>query len=156
MKRLAIFLGVAVLTSGIGLWLWFANPLKSIKPHPSEPVRLAVSKERKAASSNVPFDHYIVTIENVSSKTIHGYSLGHTCNCRGQGTYGPYPEGISFSNPNPETQLLEPGESQTQIISGYDLSIDRVSVWADLVHFTEGTNWGPNQSRTEGYVRALE
>jgi hypothetical protein len=127
-----------------------------MKPDPSEPLRVSLSQVKKSASSNVAFDHYIVTVENLTSKTIHGYSLGRTCNCRGQGTYGPYPEGVTFSNPTPARQLLKPGDSQTQIIPAYDLPIDQVKVWADLVHFTDGTNWGPNQSRTEGYVRALE
>lgn len=156
MQRLTINLAVALLTFGIGVLLWFASSSRLIKPPLSEPLRLTLFQERKSASLNVPFDHYIVTVENVSSKTIHGYSLGHKCNCRGQGTYGPYPEGISFSNPTPARQLLKPGESQTQILYGEDLPIDQLKVWADLVHFTDGTNWGPNQGRTEGYVRALE
>lgn len=156
MQRLAINLAVALLTFGIGVLLWFAGPLRLIKPQPLEPLHLTLSQEKKTASSNVPFDHYILTIENVSSKTIHGYSLGQTCNCRGQGTYGPYPEGIIFSNPNPTRQLLKPGESRTQILFGEHLPVDQLKIWPDLVHFTDGTNWGPNQSRTEGYVRALE
>ena len=155
MQRLTLRLAVAFLTFGVGVLLWSANPLKWIQPHSAEPLHLALS-ERRAASSNIPFDHYIVTIENVSSRSIQGYSLGHTCHCRGQGTYGPYPEGMTFSNPNPTWQRLEPGESQTRIISGHNQSIDQVKVWVDLVHFKDGTNWGPNQSRTEGYVRALE
>ncbi len=156
MQRPTIRLAVAVITFAIGVLLWFASQSTLIKLRPSAPLRLALSHEIRAANRNIPFDHQIVIIENVSSKTVYGYSLGHTCNCRGQGTYGPYPEGISFSNPNPERQLLKPGESQTQIVSGYDLPIDQVKVWVDLVHFKDGTNWGPNQSRTEGYVRALE
>lgn len=155
MKRLTIGLAVALLISGIGALLWFASSSKLIKPQPSEPLRVVLSQERKAATANFPVDHYIVTVENVSSRTVQGYSLGHTCDCRAQGTHGPYPEGISFSNPNPDRQLLKPGESQTQIVSAYDRPFEQVKVWVDLVHFTDGTNWGPNQSRTEGYVRAL-
>jgi hypothetical protein len=156
MQRRTISLAVALLTVGIVVLLWFAGSSRLIKPPPSEPLRLTLLPERKSANSNDPFDHYIVKVENVSSKTIHGYSLGHTCNCRGQGTYGPYPAGITFGNPLPARQLLKPGESQTEILIGRDLPIDQFKVWADLVHFTDGTNWGPNQSRTEGYVRALE
>jgi hypothetical protein len=37
-----------------------------------------------------------------------------------------------------------------------NLPIDQLKIWPDLVHFTDGTNCGPNQGRTEGYVRALE
>ena len=155
MQRLTLRLAVAFITFGVGVLFWSANPLRLIKPYPSEPLLLALS-ERRTASSNIPVDHYIVTIRNVSSRTIQGYSLGHTCDCRGHGTYGPYPEGINFSNPNPARQRLEPGESQTQIISTNNQRLDQVTVWVDLVHFKDGTNWGPNQSRTEGYVRALQ
>ena len=156
MQRLTTNLAVALLTFGIGVLLWFAGPSRLLKPEPLEPLRLTLSQETKTASPDVPFDHYILTIENVSSKTIHGYSLGRTCNCRGQATYGPYPDGIIFSNPNPSRQVLEPGASQTEFLFRDDLPIDQLKIWADLVHFTDGTNWGPNQSRTEGYVRALE
>ncbi len=60
MQRLTINLAVALLTFGIGVLLWLASPSRLIKPHPSEPLRLTLSQERKTASSNVPFDHYIV------------------------------------------------------------------------------------------------
>jgi hypothetical protein len=156
MQRFAPNLAVALFTFGIGVLLWFASPLRLLRPQPLEPLRLTLLQEKKTASSDVAFDHDILTIENVSSKTIHGYSLGRTCNCRGQGTYGPYPDGIIFSNPNPARQILEPGESQTQFLFRDDLPIDQLKIWPDLVHFTDGTNWGPNQGRTEGYVRALE
>jgi len=156
MQRLATNLTVALFTFGMGVLLWFADPLRLIRPQPLEPLRLTLSQEKETASSKIPFDYYILTIENVSSKTIHGYSLGQTCKCRGQGTYGPYPEGIIFSNPNPSRQVLKPGESQTQILFSEHLPVDQLRIWPDLVHFTDGTNWGPNQSRTEGYVRALE
>ncbi len=156
MQRLATNLTVALFTFGMGVLLWFADPLRLIRPQPLEPLRLTLSQEKETASSKIPFDYYILTIENVSSKTIHGYSLGQTCNCRGQGTYGPYPEGIIFSNPNPSRQVLKPGESQSQILFSERLPVDQLRIWPDLVHFTDGTNWGPNQSRTEGYVRALE
>lgn len=156
MQRLTIGLAVAFLTFGLGVWIWFAASSRSIKPNPSEPLLVTVSPEIVKANANVQFDHYVATVTNVSSKTIHGYSLGRTCNCRDQGTYGPYPEGISFGNPIPARQLLKPGESRDEAFSVRDQSIDQPRVWADLVHFTDGTNWGPNQSRTEGYVRALE
>ena len=156
MRRLAIGVTLSLLAFGLGALLWFAGWSVFIKPHPPEPLRLVMSPDRKPATADFPVDHYIVTVENVSSRTVQGYSLGRTCECRAQGTYGPYPEGVSFSNPNPVRQVLGPGESQTEIISAYNLPIEQVKVWTDLVHFTDGTNWGPNQSRTEGYVRALE
>jgi len=151
MKRLTVNLAAALLTFFLGVLIWLAYPVRLMQAHPSEPLRVTLLRERKAASSKVSFDHYTVTVQNVSSKTIHGYSLGQTSACR-----GPYPEGITFSNPNPERQLLEPGDSQTQVLFDDGLPVDQLKVWADLVHFTDGTNWGPNNSRTEGYVRALE
>ncbi len=156
MQRFTIHLIVALLTFGTGVLVWRINPLRLIPAEPSEPLRVTLMPTRLPRSARVPFDHYLVKVENVSSKTVHGYSLGFTCNCRGHGTYGPYPEGISFSNPNPERQKLEAGKSQTQVLYADNVPIGQFKVWVDLVHFTDGTNWGPNQSRTEGYVRALE
>ena len=152
MKRLTVNFTVALVTCCIGVLIWLANPVRLMQGHASEPLRVTLSRERQSASSTVTFDHYTVTVQNVSSKTIHGYSLGQTCACRGQGTY----DGINFSNPNPERQLLKPGDVQTQVIFDDGLPVDQLKVWADLVHFTDGTNWGPNHSQTEGYVRALE
>ncbi|HYN24521.1 MAG TPA: hypothetical protein VES69_05700 [Pyrinomonadaceae bacterium] len=48
------------------------------------------------------------------------------------------------------------GASQAEVLLVDNVPPGQIKVWADLVHFTDGTNWGPNQSRTEGYVRALE
>jgi hypothetical protein len=149
MQRLTISLAVALLTFCCGVLAWVVNPVRLVRSHPSESIRLTVS-EMQSANSRIPIDHYKVTVENVSSNTIHGYSLGFTCDC-----YGPYPKGISFTYPNPDRQLLKPGEVQTEILPA-DLPIQQTKVWVDLVHFTDGSNWGPNQSRTEGYVRALE
>ncbi len=156
MQRFAIHFIVALLTFGTGVLVWRINPLRLMPVEPSEPLRVTLASTWLPPSAKVPFDHYLVTIENVSSKTVHGYSLGHTCSCRGFGTYGPYPEGISYSNPSPERQKLEAGESQTQVLYADTIPPDEFKVWVDLVHFTDGTNWGPNRSRTEGYVRALE
>jgi hypothetical protein len=156
MQRLTINLAVALLTFSFGVLIWQGNPVQLIQSHSSEPLRRTLSQERKPANAKVTFDHYKVIVENVSLKTIHGYSLGWTCNCRGEGTYGRYPEGITFSNPAPTSQLLKPGEIRTEILPAWDLPVEQLKVWADLVHFADGSNWGPNQSRTEGYVRALE
>ncbi|GEM_PF-2654921 len=156
MQRSAVHLIVALITFKTGVFVWRLNPLRFRPAEPSEPLRVTFTPTRLTASANVPFEHYLVTVENVSSKTIRGYSLGHTCSCRGYGTYGPYPEGISFSNPTFERQNLEPGASQVEVLLVDNVPPGQIKVWADLVHFTDGTNWGPNQSRTEGYVRALE
>ena len=155
MQRIAVHLIVALLTFSCGVLVSRINPIQLVPAEPSEPLRVTLTPTSLQASAKVPFDHYLVTIENVSSKTVHGYSLGHTCSCRAFGTYGPYPEGLEFSNPSPEMQKLEPGASQT-ILTVANVPTDQFKVWVDLVHFTDGTNWGPNQGRTEGYVRGLE
>jgi hypothetical protein len=156
MKGLTMKLAVTFLTIALGALLSFGNPPRVATRAASAPLRLTLSKLREPATANIPVAHYTVKVENVSSKTIQGYSLGRTCNCRGEGTYGAYPTGITFNNPSPSRQLLQPGQSQTEIVSDPGPATSRPKVWVDLVHFTDGTNWGPNQSRTEGYVRALD
>jgi hypothetical protein len=156
MKGLPLKLAITFLTIAVGALLSFASPARVATPAASAPLRLTLSKVREPATVNIPVAHYTLKVENVSSKTIQGYSLGRTCNCRGEGTYGTYPTGITFTNPSPSRQLLQPGQSQTEIVSDAGPPTSRPRVWIDLVHFTDGTNWGPNQSRTEGYVRALD
>src|SRR5204862_8350388 len=45
MQRLATNLTVAFLTFVIGVLLWFADPLRLIRPQPLEPLRLNLSQE---------------------------------------------------------------------------------------------------------------
>jgi hypothetical protein len=156
MRRFAVHFIIALFTFSCGVLVSRISPIQLVPAEPSEPLRVTLAPTRLPPSAKVLFDHYLVTIENVSSKTVHGYSLGHTCRCRGFGTYGPYPEGISYSNPSPQRQKLAAGASHTQVLYADNVPTDQFKVWVDLVHFTDGTNWGPNQSRTEGYVRGLE
>jgi hypothetical protein len=155
MKRLAIHLAIALLTFSIGVVVWFAHPLKRLKSQPTEPLLVTLSSKKQPSNSRAAFDH-VVTIKNVGTKTIQGYSLGFKCNCRGWDSDDNfYPEGINFTNPNPERQVLHPGESQTMVFDAEGLPANESGqmVWADLVHFKGGANWGPNQSHKEGYVR---
>ena len=156
MKRLTAYVGVAILTFGIGVLARTVNPRKLIQREPAEPLRVTMSPIKLSANSQVSFDYYIVTVQNVSSKTVRGYALGHTCNCRGwDSDDNPYPMGINYMNPIPERQTLRPGESQ-EVPIPVDLLSSRSSkpmVWVDLVHFAGGVNWGPNASHKEGYVR---
>jgi hypothetical protein len=154
MKRLAIYLTVAILTFGLGVSVWLANPLRWIKSQPSEPLLITVSLVKNDLNSSVPSERYLVTVKNVSSRTIRGYSLGVTCECQSWDDDGNfYPHGIEFLIPVPEAQTLRPGESQTIPFSADGLGRP-FRVWADLVHFKGGGNWGANQSRTrERYVR---
>jgi hypothetical protein len=156
LSRIILYFSVALLTFVIGVSTWFANPLGWIKHESRGPLRVTISPHLQPASSRVSFEHYIVTIKNVSGKTVRGYSLGHTCDCRSWDNDGnPYPPGINFTNPIPERQVLRPGESQEMPLArtGLPTNESEPRVWADLVHFEHGPNWGPNQSHKEGYVR---
>lgn len=128
MQRLTIGLAVASLTFSLGVLLWFAASWRSIKPEPSEPLLVTFSPEIQKANSKVPYEHYILSVKNVSSKPIRGYSLGHTCNCRAGGTYGPYPEGINFGHPIPALQLLKPGESRGDVVPVSEQPVDELSL----------------------------
>lgn len=156
MKRLTAYLAVAILTFGIGVLARSVNPLKWLEHDPAEPLRATISPITRPANSHVSFDYYVVTVKNVSGKTVRGYSLGLTCNCRSwDRDDNPYPPGITYMNPNPERQTLRPGESQEVPVPADELSSreSKPRVWVDLVHFDGGANWGPNASHTDGYVR---
>ena len=156
MTHLTIRLSVALFTFALGTLISLVLPIASIKQEPKEPLRVTVSPERWPGDSKASFPHYIVTVQNVSGRTVRGYSLGHTCNCRSWDSDNHlYPEGVSFTNPVPEHQVLRPGETQEMPfdLDGPLANGSRPRVWADLVHFEKGSNWGPNQSHKEGYVR---
>ena len=156
MKRLPAYVGVAILTFGIGVFARSVDPLKWLQPEPTEPLRVTISPNKLPANSKVSFEYYLVTIENVSGKTVRGYSLGHACECRGwDSDDNPYPPDINYMNPSPERQTLRPGESQVMPFPADLLSSrgSKPTVWVDLVHFQGGANWGPNASHKEGYVR---
>ena len=149
MKRFSANIGVAILTFSIGTVIWLANPLRhkawteplvvTMTPHPSS-----------ITAHGEP--QYVITVKNVSDRTVRGYSLGYSCACRGWDSEDqPYPANVNFSNPVPDHQLLAPGESQT-IPMTLDPTITP-RVWVDLVHFEHGENWGPNRGHKEGYVR---
>jgi hypothetical protein len=147
MKRLTIIVSVVVLVLGIGAFIWITH-------EPVEPLSITIS-EKQPPDSKVPFEHFTVTIKNVSRKTVRGYSLGSTCNCYSWDEDDKrYPLGINFSNPNPE-RPLGPGESQQMFFEAETIETikGRPIVWVDLVHFEHGSNWGPNQSHKDGYVR---
>jgi hypothetical protein len=156
MTRVVIYFGVAFFTFLLGVCAWFANPLGWKNHRSQDPLRVVLSLQRRTANPKSCRARYVVTVENVSTRTIRGYSLGFTCSCRGwDRDNNPYPSGINFTNPNPQDQLLRPGESQELPIPFDSRSGDDVKakVWVDLVHFEGGGNWGKNQSHKEGYVR---
>ena len=152
MNRLLIRFGVGILAFVVGVTSWAVVSKWQRARTANEPLRITVSSIQRA-NSKVDFDHYMVRLENVSTKTIRGFSLGSTCLCRSwDGEGKPLPHGITFTNPSPERQVLQPG-GVLEMPFSIDLGADP-TVWVDLVHFeNEESNWGPNRSRTEGYVR---
>lgn len=75
MQRSAVHLIVALITFKTGVFVWRLNPLRFRPAEPSEPLRVTFTPTRLTASANAPFEHYLVTVENVSSKTIRGILL---------------------------------------------------------------------------------
>ena len=148
MKRYAMNVGVAVLTFSIGTVVWLAHPFR----HASWTEPLVVTMTPLPISTALGEHNYLITVKNVSDRSVRGYSLGHSCSCRGWDSDDqPYPANLNFTNPVPHQQLLAPGESQT-----IPMSLDSTvtpRVWVDLVHFSHGENWGPNRGHKEGYVR---
>jgi len=156
MTRLAIYVVAALFTFAIGVSSWLLNPFERMKPVPNEPLRVSMSLDGRTIDRTTYVSRYIITVQNVSTKTVRGYSLGFTCNCRSWDSWDkPYPWGINFTNPNPQHQVLRPGEAQEvpMVFQGLIGSELEPKVWVDLVHFQGEGNWGPNQSHKEGYVR---
>jgi hypothetical protein len=150
MKRLVIYLGVSSLACFLGIVTSTVVSQISSVHSTNEPLRVTLLP-LQPADCNSLFAHYTVRLENVSTKTIRGFSLGHTCDCLSWDSQdNPYPPGINFTNPSPEREILRPGDVQEMPLP--DLGF-RPGVWVDLVHFEGGDNWGPNRSHKEGYVR---
>jgi hypothetical protein len=151
MKRSLTYLGVGGSVLLLGVFAWAVISKIRARHVTNDPLRVTVSSIQ-TANANVAFDHYMVRIENVGTKTIRGFSLGHTCRCRGWDSQdNPYPTGINYTNPSPERQLLRPGDVHEMTLSA-DLGLDP-SVWVDFVHFANDGNWGMNLSHKDGYVR---
>lgn len=151
MKRSMVYFGVASLALMTAVAAWVVVPTIRTKYVEKEPLRVTVSS-LQAPNSKISFEHYLVKIENISTKTIRGFSLGHTCHCWSwDRDNNPYPLGISYTNPSPERQLLRPGDVYEMPLSA-DLGLQPM-VWVDLAHFERGENWGMNLSRKDGYVR---
>ena len=81
MRCLILNFAVALVTFVIGIFVWSANTIRLLRSEPAEPLRVSISKMKQAANSSVLFDHYTITVENVSRKTVRGYSLGLTFRC---------------------------------------------------------------------------
>jgi hypothetical protein len=152
MKRITTNLVVAILAFGIGTLSWFANPLRQSRPATNEPLLVTITPKTLTIPKHGEPLLYVVSVKNVSDKTVRGYSLSHTCNCRSWDSNDVlYPDNVTFTNPVPLHQILLPGESQDIPMSLDGRSGSRV--WLDLVHFEHGENWGPNRGHKEGYVR---
>lgn len=154
MKRLTAYLSVAILTFGIGVLARTVNPFRAPQHEPAEPLLVTISPTTGPANSPGSFENYIVTIKNVSGKTVRGYMLGFNCNCRiWTSDDKPSPLGTAYVSPSPDRQTLPPGESQEIPLPFEISSVPKPSVWVDLVHFENGANWGPNRLHKDGYVR---
>ena len=150
-KRSLIYLGITGGVLLIGVCAWTVVSKIRGRHSSNEPLRITVSSIRPA-TANVPFDHYVVRLENVSPKTIRGFSLGHTCRCRGWDSQdNPYPAGVNYTNPLPERQVLQPGDVHEMPMAA-DIGTNP-NVWVDFVHFANDGNWGRNLSHKDGYVR---
>jgi hypothetical protein len=153
MKRVGINVAVSILAFSIGTLSWVLNPLR-YKSASNEPMTLIITPSSDSIQEYPETSLFNVTVRNVSDKTIRGYSLGHTCDCRSWDSDGNlYPFGETFLNPVPDHQTLLPGESQQLTISIRSTSNITPRIWVDLVHFTDGSNWGQNRGHKEGYVR---
>jgi hypothetical protein len=146
MPRLITCLCVMLITFGLGLLAWFANPFRGTTDQLRGPLRVTISPEKHQPDTTASFEYYAVTISNVSTEPVRGYSLGFTCNC-----YEP----ITYTYPNPKGQLLQPGESQIWPAAVDVLPVNGAErmIWVDLAHFKSGFNWGPNKGHTESYLR---
>ena len=152
MKRVGINVAVAVLAFSVGLLSWLLNPFGIRVSQSHEPVEITLSKDSDKLPTYLQGFGYIVKVRNRSDKTIRGFSLGHSCGCRSWDSEGnPYPPSTNFTNPVPAWQELRPGESLDFPMT-FDATV-APRVWPDLVHFTDGSNWGPNRGHKEGYVR---
>ena len=153
MKRYVIYASASLLTFAFGISLFHLGLGSRRREVSNAPLRVTVSQ----TSSMVSPQYRTITIKNVSDQVVRGYSLGHRCNCRSWDSDDrPYPEGVTYTNPIPEQQILQPGESQElrwQLSETESSRDQELEVWVDLVHFQDGVNWGPNRSHKEGYVR---
>ena len=150
MKRYVIYASASLLTFAFGISLFHIGLGIRRREVSNAPLRVTVSQPSSMASRQ----YRTITIKNVSDRVVRGYSLGNTCNCRSWDSDDrPYPEGVTYTNPIPEQQILQPGESQEFMFEIDSSPNQELKVWVDLVHFQDGVNWGPNLSHKEGYVR---
>jgi hypothetical protein len=152
MKKVGINLTVALLAFFFGMLSWLLNPLGTMSQM-HEPLVVTIKQNSEYNLPTYPYESsYIVTVRNTSDKTIRGFSLGSLCACKSWDSDGNlYPPNITFSNPVPDWQVLQPGETLDIPMSFVSTIAPRV--WPDLVHFEDGSNWGPNRGHKEGYVR---
>ncbi len=152
MRRVGINLAVALAAFSVGMVSWLLNPWGTSVSRSREPLAITISQNSDKLPVYLQGFGYIVTVRNQSDKTIRGFSLGHSCGCRSWDSEGnPYPPSVNFTNPVPDWQVLRPGET-LDVPMTFDATVPP-RVWADLVHFEDGTNWGPNRGHKEGYVR---
>jgi hypothetical protein len=152
MKRLLTWVGVSTLIFAAG----FSTAVvvqSRISHDPIPPFQISISDAVDPSLGKV----HLVTIKNVSGRTVRGFSLGMRCGQSGRDIDDrPYTDHTCYTNPSVDHQVLRPGESQQWPIPPGNLVADGAKplVWVDLVHFGGGVpNWGENKGHKDGYVR---
>jgi hypothetical protein len=152
MKSLLIWVDVLTVACAAGFSaaiIWHHR----IDPDPPPPLQLSVSEAIDPSLGPV----HLVTIKNVSGRTVRGFSLGMRCDQSGRDIDDrPYADNTCYTNPSVNHQVLRPGESQQWPIPVPHLVArgSKPPVWVDLVHFGNGVpNWGENKGHKDGYVR---
>jgi hypothetical protein len=152
MRRLLTWAGVSAFIFSTGFSAALLTQ-RVVGQEPPPPLQLTVSKSVDAGSRRI----YLVTIKNVSSRTVRGLSLGRHCDQSGRDIDDrPYADNACYTNPLMDSQVLRPGESvQWSLDAPHFATVEsKPLVWVDLVHFGPGVpNWGENKGHKDSYVR---
>jgi hypothetical protein len=152
MRKLLDRAGVSVFIFSAGFSAAIVTQ-RVIGQEPTPPLQLTVSQTADATMDHV----YLVTIRNVSNKTVRGFSLGMRCDRSGRDIDDrPYADNTCYTNPSMDFQVLRPGESQQMPlpVPYFAAGGSKPPVWVDLVHFGRGVpNWGENKGHKDSYVR---
>ncbi|HMJ27065.1 MAG TPA: hypothetical protein VK475_14605 [Pyrinomonadaceae bacterium] len=152
MKRLLTWVGVSTITFAAGFSAAIVVQSR-INQDSTPPLQITVSEAVDPTLGRV----HLVTIKNVSGRTVRGFSLGMRCDQSGRDIDDrPYADNSCYTNPSVQHQVLRPGESQQWPIPVPHLLAggSKPPVWVDLVHFGGGVpNWGENKGHKDGYLR---
>lgn len=152
MRRRLAWAGVAAFIFSAGFSAAIVTQ-RVIGQEPTPPLQLTVSETDDPNLGHV----HLVTIKNVSNKTVRGFALGMRCDQSGRDIDDrPYADNTCYTNPTVDYQVLRPGESQHMPLPYLHFASggSQPLVWVDLVHFGRGVpNWGENKGHKDSYVR---